>query len=529
MRQPRRSIPAASSTPASRCAGPRNDRRRRTGRARATASTGPTNRSRKATRPARPTRPCTVRRRICCQKSKKTRHTTRPSPTHWTRSHSSTTSRCRRSWHASWRTSRPADTAPIWSQHFTGTKRKWFTFTNGAHIDSLDPYTFDRLYDFLELFVAHKPPIENRRNRGCRGSDHLSGGVRAPHRRRVTLPPDPIQEMTTYTAKRWRPSKQAPEIRVLFDNGAGPRRPAQRRAGDPYPRVRTDLLVLPDTRHDGRYVVSRAERDTDRTAAGGPGGRLLHLKRERHAADRLLGSNTGPGGLWGDASQWEWNWVQPTAGSAVSYVTAPLSSNTTVIGGGAVNLWVESSTPDVDLQATVSEVRPDGNETFVQNGWIRASERKLATTSTTCSTQAPTPLQPIPTFLASDVQAMPADEFVPVDDPAVLRGTRLSRGLAHQGHDLRAQRDAARVVVRPDAARRHHRQRVDRVRAGNARQPDPPGRARRERAHGTAALSEPAQRALPPLPGVYQRRLLTAVRAAEREGLDVKPGLSTAC
>ena len=33
---------------------------------------------------------------------------------------------------------------------------KWFTFTNGAHIDSLDPATFNRWYDFLELFVAHR-------------------------------------------------------------------------------------------------------------------------------------------------------------------------------------------------------------------------------------------------------------------------------------------------------------------------------------------------------------------------------------
>jgi hypothetical protein len=59
----------------------------------------------------------------------------------------------------------------------------------------------------------------------------------------------------------------------------------------------------------------------------------------------------------------------------VSYVSARLAANTTVIGSGAVNLWVRSSTPDVDLQATISEVRPDGSETFVQNGWLRASER----------------------------------------------------------------------------------------------------------------------------------------------------------
>ncbi len=46
-------------------------------------------------------------------------------------------------------------------QHFTGTKRKWFTFSNGVHADSLDPYTFARLYDFLELYVAHKSPFES--------------------------------------------------------------------------------------------------------------------------------------------------------------------------------------------------------------------------------------------------------------------------------------------------------------------------------------------------------------------------------
>ena len=50
-------------------------------------------------------------------------------------------------------------------------------------------------------------------------------------------------------------------------------------------------------------------------------------------------------------------------GSAVSYLSDPLPEDTTVIGAGAVSLWVRSSAPDVDLQATISEVRPDGKET----------------------------------------------------------------------------------------------------------------------------------------------------------------------
>ena len=32
---------------------------------------------------------------------------------------------------------------------------------------------------------------------------------------------------------------------------------------------------------------------------------------------------------------------------------------------------------DTDIQATLTEVRPDGKETHVQNGWLRASHRAI--------------------------------------------------------------------------------------------------------------------------------------------------------
>src|SRR6185312_115115 len=134
------------------------------------------------------------------------------------------------------------------------------------------------------------------------------------------------------------------------------------------------------------------------------------------------GANTGSGGLWGNASQWQWQWQPNKAGTAVSYVSAPLKSNTTVIGGGAVHLWMRSSTPDVDLQATVSEVRADGNETFVQNGWLRANERKLATGTDDVLHQKSTLLEPIPSMLVSDVTPMPAGRFVKVVIPLYYEG-----------------------------------------------------------------------------------------------------------
>jgi predicted acyl esterase len=93
-----------------------------------------------------------------------------------------------------------------------------------------------------------------------------------------------------------------------------------------------------------------------------------------------------------------------------------------VVGAGSVAVWVRSSTPDVDLQATISEVRPDGNETFVQNGWLRASERQLATSSDNLFKLPSTALDPIPAFTAADAQPMPVGSFVKVVIPLYYEG-----------------------------------------------------------------------------------------------------------
>ncbi|HME04549.1 MAG TPA: CocE/NonD family hydrolase [Solirubrobacteraceae bacterium] len=306
------------------------------------------------------------------------------------------------------------------AEHFTGTRHKWFTLTNGAHADSLDPYTFDRLYDFLEIFVAHKAPIHNRAVVDAAAPIIYQTALGLPKEDVVTLPPDPIQEKPTITTALLA-FTALPEVRVLFDNGAGASPTGSTTPGNPYPAFEQSFSAFPIPGTTARSWYLGPEGTLNEQAATAQG---VDSYTSDASATPLTdySTNTGPGGLWGDASDWEWNWAQPPAGSAVSYVSAPLSSDTTAIGAGAVNLWVKSSTPDVDLQATVSEVRPDGNETFIQDGWIRGSERKLATTSTNMFDQAPTPLQPIPTFLASDVQPMPPDEFVPVTIPLYFEG-----------------------------------------------------------------------------------------------------------
>src|SRR5215210_3497462 len=48
---------------------------------------------------------------------------------------------------------------PTLAKRMTGTDKKWFTFTNGTHVDSLSPEIYNRMFDFLELYVAREAPI----------------------------------------------------------------------------------------------------------------------------------------------------------------------------------------------------------------------------------------------------------------------------------------------------------------------------------------------------------------------------------
>jgi predicted acyl esterase len=319
-----------------------------------------------------------------------------------------------------WEDEQTGGHCPDLAQHFTGTNRKWFTFTNGAHIDSLDPYTYDRWYDFLELFVAHQAPILNQAPTRAAAPLIYQSAMGLPQNDVVTLPPDPIQEKPTYQAA-LSAFEALPQVRVLFDNGAGTSPTGTSTPGDPYPAFEQSFSAFPIPGTTARYWYF------------GPRGTLYDTPPAHAGSDKYTSnasalpltdysSNTGAGGLWGNASQWQWNWQQNPSHTAVSYTSAPLTANTTVIGGGTVDAWAESSSPDVDLQATVSEIRPDGNETFVQNGWIRASERKLATTADNIFKQPSTVLEPIPTFLASDVQPMPTGQFAEVVIPLYFEG-----------------------------------------------------------------------------------------------------------
>jgi predicted acyl esterase len=334
-----------------------------------------------------------------------------------------------------WEDEQTGGHCPDLASHFTGTKHKWFTFTNGAHIDSLDPATFDRWYDFLELFVAHQAPAQNAAVIQAAAPVIYQQAMGLPSNDDVTLPPDPIQTAPTYSAAKTAFDK-LPSVRVLFDNGAGASPSGAHTAGDPYPGFEQSFsrFPIPGTKAHRWYLGSHGTLTAHRAARPG----VDWYRSNAKALPRTdYGQNTGGGGLWGNASQWQWKWKHNPAGTAVSYVSPPLSTNTAVIGAGAVKLWIRSSTPNVDLQATISEVDPKGHETFVQNGWLRASERQLARGPHDLLAQRSTSLAPVLSMTVAADHPLPRNKFSKVVIP-----------LYYEGHVYRA---GTRIRVTIDA------------------------------------------------------------------------------
>lgn len=101
-------------------------------------------------------------------------------------------------------------------------------------------------------------------------------------------------------------------------------------------------------------------------------------------------------------------WSNPQVpGGEVTYTTPRLTRDAEFIGPGSADLWVASSAPDTDLQVTLSEVRPDGQEMYIGNGWLRVSDRALDPRTSTAlrpnhpyTLSAASPLTPLTPVLA---------------------------------------------------------------------------------------------------------------------------------
>jgi uncharacterized protein len=290
---------------------------------------------------------------------------------------------------------------PALARRFTGTDRAWFTFANGTHADSLAPEVFNRWFDFLEIYVAQRRPVLPPDVEALAPFLYQAFmGVPG-----VTLPPDPIRQEPDLASAQAAFEAQ-PRVRVLFDNGAGTD------PGKPLPAFEDAFGRFPPASAEPRsWFLARGGRLRDDPTGGAD--RFEWDDDARPPTNFTGDTGSGTGGLWTAAPDYEWS--QPVAGKALAYATRALPSDTAVVGAGELQVWLRSQARNVDLQATVTEVRPDGDETFVQGGWLRTSARKL-------DRRASRLTEPVPTFRRRDATTLPKGRWVKVRIPLYFQG-----------------------------------------------------------------------------------------------------------
>ncbi len=268
----------------------------------------------------------------------------------------------------------------------------WVTMQNGVHTDSLGPMAMTRWVEFLDLFVADRVPEVPG---VLTGPGNLYGAIAGPSA--------PVEQsryvgMADVNAARAAFKNDNPRYRLLMDNGAGPWGLGAQGA-----TWEMKSSSWPPNRAEARRYFL------------GANGRLGGAKQSKRSKAGYLAdpgarplTNLASGGV--NATQPDYDWAPVAGGRGLGFTGGTLSKDVVISGPSSLDLYLRSSKRDTDLQATISEVRPDGNETYVQSGWLRASHRKLDRDRSTA-------LDPVPTHLKRDAEPLPKKGFTKVRVP----------------------------------------------------------------------------------------------------------------
>lgn len=265
----------------------------------------------------------------------------------------------------------------------------WLSLQNGVHADSLGPAIISRWAEFLDLFVADEIPSIPASVSALSGQlyDAIAAGTPS-----MPIPKTRFDSFTDVGAAQTEFRKD-PRVRVLFDNGAGDLGPGALQSVwelpfDSWP-VKSAVATSYYLDADGVLTPTAPAGTGEVTYTGDPS------KRPKFTLD----PSANP---WAPAPPYHW---APVAnGAGVGFTTEALKEDVVVVGTSSLDVQVRCSAKDTDLQVTLSDVRPDDNEMFVQSGWLRASHR---VTDPALSTET----DPVQTHLQSDKKDMPSGAF----------------------------------------------------------------------------------------------------------------------
>lgn len=283
----------------------------------------------------------------------------------------------------------------MWNQFTEPSSKLKFFATNGTHVDSLVA-EFNRWFEFEEFYVAQRipqiPPLIR-----LFGPSLIASQLGIPG---ITFEPDRFTSYPNYDAA-LAAYEAEPSVRILLQNGAGdPANP-----GSPNGTSELDFASWPppQTVPTTLYFQPDQQLAAQRPTAAATGGRgFTSYVYDPNAKPRtdFSGSSTD---IWGPSPAYDWETLP--LGKALAFDSPPLTQQTVMAGSGSVDLWLRSTAPDTDLEVTLTELRPDGQELYVQNGWLRASHRALDASKSTV-------LQPWHSDTQADAAPLPAGQFV---------------------------------------------------------------------------------------------------------------------
>lgn len=268
----------------------------------------------------------------------------------------------------------------------------WVTIYNGNHNDALQPAILGRWVDFLNLFVADQVPVipEGVLALASTLFDEIS------HVPSVPLEQSRFAGYTDVETAR-NDFRKDPRVRILLDVGGGSLGPG---ALQPGWETTSSAWPIPGTTPQRWYLGDDGKlSSTSPTGTSGTDSYLADpAARPETSEDR---SEDAAPRAFPDLPN---NWTPVADGAGLGYVSAPLAEDVFIAGTSSLDVQITASAKNTDLQATLSEVRPDGQETYVETGWLRATHRKL-------DDKASTETDPVPTHLETD--AAPLSQTTP--------------------------------------------------------------------------------------------------------------------
>lgn len=312
-----------------------------------------------------------------------------------------------------------------------------FTLYNGRHPDGYSPLVISRWFEFLDLFVARKVPRLSPLIRTGAGAE-FARSFGAPG---LELEPDRFADLDADdldgALARY---DEDPQVRVLFENGAG-----------------ADTPGAPVARYEGGFDEwPPAEAEPWSWYLSGEGALSLaapvaidgDLGTDRYGHDEDAGGATffGPAGYELMTPLWDLDWTRFAPDMALSYLTPPLPDDVLLAGPGHATLWMRAAGVDANVQVTLTEITPDDEELLLQSGRLRLGHRAVdpegtigQRTGRPYTTEAYAPL-PLPVPVDADPEAaqhafVQARVAIPSVAHALRAGSRLRVTISVPGRD----------------------------------------------------------------------------------------------